>query len=441
MAERSGSQRRGSGGEGPSSSPIPQRRTSQLAADDTRRTSSRYSGFNFLGQDDFTLEPLGVTDGFAPPTLSANADQHTPSSTSQPALQRQASSSVESPRLNRSSISKGNAFQRLTGGRGSLTLRHEPRRNSIGQHRQDQSSTSVPLESVVAPQSTLDASSSPIARTQSPYQGPSGPTHPYGMYPQGTVSRTTSMATNSTITAPERIHTSGRPQHPYGMYPQNTVPEDEPPVLPAVAIPVGFPGLSQPYQRRLGPEGEEAADIIGPDGHTEQLPPYTKYPDDVPRKVAAPLSPVSPVSPVSPISPLDPTMQASGSRGVPGVGPHTFQPGPSQETMNPPQSRLSTRSVMSDSSGARLTARMTPSAAEPTSNRNGCSTREKWAEKRRRRVCFGKLPLWACCLLIGCFVVIILMGAIIGGLIARKHRKADKWHAADDKPQSAASIP
>lgn len=41
-------------------------------------------------------------------------------------------------------------------------------------------------------------------------------------------------------------------------------------------IPVGFPGLSHGYERRLGPEGEEQ-DIIGPDGHTEQLPPYTRF--------------------------------------------------------------------------------------------------------------------------------------------------------------------
>ena len=104
------------------------------------------------------------------------------------------------------------------------------------------------------------------------------------MYPQESrLARTASIATTSTVPVPDRPYDGpGGPTHPYGMYPQNTVPESEAAdeSSPLAPVPVGFPGLNNNYQRRLGPEGEEIADIIGPDGHTEQLPPYTQYPDE-----------------------------------------------------------------------------------------------------------------------------------------------------------------
>jgi len=43
-------------------------------------------------------------------------------------------------------------------------------------------------------------------------------------------------------------------------------------------LPVGFLGHGQQFHRRRGPEGEEQ-DIVGPNGHLEQLPPYTRYAD------------------------------------------------------------------------------------------------------------------------------------------------------------------
>ncbi|KAF3761336.1 hypothetical protein M406DRAFT_357696, partial [Cryphonectria parasitica EP155] len=103
------------------------------------------------------------------------------------------------------------------------------------------------------------------------------------MYSQDTrLARTMSVATTSTTpTARPESEYNGPtgPSHPYSMYPQN--PVEETPRQPAVpAIPVGFVNTPDPYQRRLGPEGEDMADIIGPDGHTEELPPYTRYPDE-----------------------------------------------------------------------------------------------------------------------------------------------------------------
>ena len=71
------------------------------------------------------------------------------------------------------------------------------------------------------------------------------------------------------------------------MYSQNVAENpEENDIAPAPpAIPVGFPGLNTGYHRQIGPDGEEQ-DIIGPDGHTEQLPPYSKYPEEGPTKTS-----------------------------------------------------------------------------------------------------------------------------------------------------------
>ncbi|EPE04704.1 glucan 4-alpha-glucosidase [Ophiostoma piceae UAMH 11346] len=136
------------------------------------------------------------------------------------------------------------------------------------------------------------SSVAPTPQQDEPYQGPSGPSFPYQMYPQNVgVTRTLSSVTTSTATQSESSYTGPRgPAFPYGMYPQNTMTETAagPSTVPTSAIPVGFPGMADNYQRRIGPDGEDIADMIGPDGHTEQLPPYTRYPDEAySRKIAA----------------------------------------------------------------------------------------------------------------------------------------------------------
>ncbi|GME42132.1 uncharacterized protein LTHEOB_5489 [Neofusicoccum parvum] len=124
--------------------------------------------------------------------------------------------------------------------------------------------------------------------SQSGFAGNSGPSHPYGMYPQGTgLARSSSVTTTSTIQTPQRSLSNHGPAHPYAMYPQNVF-EDPDEIQPAPVqnqIPVGFPGLGQGYHRQIGPDGEEQ-DIIGPDGHTEQLPPYSRFPEEGPTKAS-----------------------------------------------------------------------------------------------------------------------------------------------------------
>ncbi|CAK7565531.1 MAG: hypothetical protein SEPTF4163_003448 [Sporothrix epigloea] len=125
---------------------------------------------------------------------------------------------------------------------------------------------------------------------EEPYQGPSGPSFPYQLYPQDVnMTRPLSAGEASTI-APSESSYDGprRPTFPYTMYSQNTVAASIFTPVNVPGVPVGFPGVVDNYRRRIGPDGEDTADLVGPDGHTEQLPPYTRYPDEAySRKIAA----------------------------------------------------------------------------------------------------------------------------------------------------------
>ncbi len=223
------------------------------------------------------------------------------------------------------------------------------------------------------------------------------------MYAQESqVGRTASVMTASTVAVPEGPYSGpAGPTHPYGMYPQNTVdPElqEAPPIPP---IPVGFPGLNNNYQRRLGPEGEEIADMIGPDGHTEQLPPYTQYPDQAFVRKARPdaLSPIV---------------------GAGGIGLATRNPEfASQEDLSSPQSRRSSRTNISSSDGDSHhdvnMAALGNSSEKPEL--------KKWQQIARRKI-FGIIPVWALALaaiVLVLFVVILVTTLAI--LKPKDHKK------------------
>ncbi len=201
------------------------------------------------------------------------------------------------------------------------------------------------------------------------------------------------MTTNSTVHIPDRPYTGPcGPTHPYGMYPQNIVPEVETPVgtTPIPPVPVGFPGLNNNYQRRVGPEGEEIADIIGPDGHTEQLPPYTQYPDEALARKTRPNVQTA----VAPLA------------GAGGIGLATRNPEfESREDLNSP-SRQSTRSMMSDSSNHEVNM-----AAATVSEKPALTG---WRKAAREKVC-GVVPVWVL-VLVG--VLFILFGIILGSVLA-----------------------
>lgn len=323
---------------------------------------------------------MGMGMGMSPNRLSQNSGRRTPPP--------RPSSTTKPPR-----------------GSDSFALRH------------DGASGPLRRNSVVNPALTRSSSISTemgyVPRAESPYQGPSGPSYPYQMYPQESrLARTMSVATTSTVQVPDRPYTGpGGPTHPYGMYPQNVVPEAEvvDHSIPAVpVIPVGFPGAANNYQRRLGPEGEDIADLIGPDGHTEQLPPYTQYPDEAFARKTRPnvLIPVA---------------------GAGGMGLATRNPEfASMEDLNTPQSRMSTRSLTSDASdhNVNMAALGVTEKQEP----------KKWKQVARRKVC-DIVPIWVLVLVA---VTFVLFGIILGTVLAilKPRHQVAKHHQPTPDPES-----
>ncbi|KAF2723092.1 hypothetical protein K431DRAFT_220801 [Polychaeton citri CBS 116435] len=272
----------------------------------------------------------------------------------------------------------------------------------------------------VAHRSLSSASSSHnFARSNSPRIGAGGPSHPYGMYPQGTVARTPSVATQSTIRAPAHHGSeAGAPQHPYALYPQGVAEDDDEDqdLIAATALPVGFPGQDRSYQRRIGPDGEEQ-DIIGVDGHLEQLPPYSRYPEEGLGDQKMPLlAAPTPLHSRAPVAGSDPSMPLM--HDIPDL---------TVEHRRRPQS------MMDESDLARHGSRPSMSNLEQMASRETFSSsntdktwKEKnWKEKRKTRFCgipFWWLLLTACVL---AFIALVL-GAVIGGFLGGQRHESKK---------------
>lgn len=248
--------------------------------------------------------------------------------------------------------------------------------------------------------STSRASTLTLPRTQSPYQGATGPSQPYAMYPQDVgFSRNPSIATTSTVRPWERSYTSpSGPNQPYGMYSQNTVPEDI--VGPFQSLhppaPVGFPGRSPQYRRRLGPDTEDVDDLIGPDGYTEQLPPYTRYPDNVTPKEG----------PVGPSDILGAERGESGHHQEVSMNP--FQ---SRESLQESrESILRQTEVHHSSDDATAIA-----SSESLHHDEGGNFKERVKEQGKRRICCGKVPFWVVAVLV--VLMIAVLAGTIGGMV------------------------
>ncbi|KFY26618.1 hypothetical protein V493_03976, partial [Pseudogymnoascus sp. VKM F-4281 (FW-2241)] len=375
-----------------------------------RASSQRHSARHSLddtideGDDDlYGLETMGVSDGFRPPHVQ---NQHRISSDS--SQLNRSSSRTAPPRPQ--SISKPRMAD-------NFALRHDgtPEPSSLGPPAERNEPS--PLS-----RTTSTSTDAPIIVADGPYQGPTRPSHPYRMYPQmGRPARAASVATTSS----EQTYSGPNgPTHPYGMYPQNTVPESEADdIAPAANIPVGFPGLAgNQYQRRIGPDGEEAADIIGPDGHTEQLPPYTKYPDEV---FARKLMPEPESGPSAP-----PSAAASGAGGI---GLATRNPEFSSENLAiSPIEPTSPRSTLSVRSGEPVRRGDSAVAAEAESEK---PAEKKWKTMAKQKVC-GFLPVWALSLIVLLVVVIaLLLGNILGEVITKRN------DAKEEKQQSKKPPP
>ncbi|KAH6616592.1 hypothetical protein C7974DRAFT_48027 [Boeremia exigua] len=301
------------------------------------------------------------------------------------------------------------------------------------------------------------ASFATTSMSENPFE--TGPSHPYGMYPQHTMDRSSSIASASTG-RPDRPMSVQRPAHPYAMYSQSGLDDETPdrpmhadqPAVPPIqtAMPVGFPGLSNGYHRVLGPDGEEQ-DIIGPDGHTEQLPPYSRYPDEGPTKasmaaeasasrvVPAPLNvamevedPFSaPASPVSPASEASFSLHALPAAAaaeplLPVITPARLPPQrPETQTGNlaPISSANTIPAAPSDSSSASL---LTAESGEFNEKYNEkgepVSKKISWRKKRL----FGKVPMGVVVIILVLLLIFaVALGAAIGTFAAKKQNNND----------------
>lgn len=350
--------------------------------------------------DDYDMQMMGISDGFRPTNATQN---HTPAPpiplqpTPAPFTQPQRPSSISKPPQPRKSFSL-----RHDGGMGSLA------------------------DSVVAGSSSNAGVS--LARPESPYQGPSGPSFPYQLYPQDVrLARTASLATTATVPISEGSYSGpNNPTHPYQMYPQNTVPSADAAAEDIAApapIPVGFTGATDNYQRRIGSEGEEIADMIGPDGHTEQLPPYTRYPDEAYQRKIAGIGGLATIeaSEASSSSTSVQTQQMASIPGAGGIGLATHNPefGSTDDLplqgASSPQSRQSVRSFNSDGSHHEINT-----AAQTVLDEK--KPLKKWQIVAKRKL-WGVVPCWALTLTI---IIIVMLAVVLGAVLGIFFNKPKK---------------
>lgn len=283
-----------------------------------------------------------------------------------------------------------------------------------------------------------------MPRTQSPYQGPTGPSQPYGMYSQDvSLARSASNATTSTIRPLERAYSGpGGPTQPYGMYSQNTVPEDDHEVAGMGPAMAGFPGIAQvpllsqassQAIRRLGPDGEDADDLIGPDGYTEQLPPYSRYANGIPPKADS--------GAASFINQPPPDFPHPGQQEMAFAGSSRAQAAPAEYYR--PESREivpgSPATVNPFDDSAATISSTTALSSLPGSEKG--SFKERVRRKGNRRVCCGLLPCWTLIFVIVVLCAALFLGAIVGGIVAHHALQRHSQPSPYPQPQSVTSDP
>jgi hypothetical protein len=262
---------------------------------------------------------------------------------------------------------------------------------------------------------------------------------------------------------------ASQPAHPYALYQQTMFEEPDEAEEPVTqSVPIGFPGRTVSFRRRTGPEGEEL-DVMGPDGHTEQLPPYSRYPEAGPLPQKPPREESSTDSAVSPVStrtspansvPAPTTPPLAAAAAIPAINAHvaaeTPQPSPppapslplpSPPTIplpsppqTPPQPQLQAEAPPQDPppstppvppappppSGETTDTRAITSSASSLSEEK--ARKKDWKKDRKRRVICGFIPLWA--VLLATFLSIflaIIAGGLIGGLLSQQRDRKHKY--------------
>lgn len=188
-----------------------------------------------------------------------------------------------------------------------------------------------------------------------------------------------------------------------------------------VPVALGFPGLGgQAYQRIRGPDGEEQ-DIIGVDGHTEQLPPYSRYPDEGPKMpiVAVP----GQLHTQGPVAGTDPGMPLM-HRPIALAPQEDSQPQPRARQSMTDQSILNRHStidrVRDGHASMPLMERVNSEGTDWTQKSWKAKT---WREKRRTKFC-GVALIWL--IIAACMVgfVAAVLGGVLGGYISgSKHER------------------
>ncbi|KEY70775.1 hypothetical protein S7711_03270 [Stachybotrys chartarum IBT 7711] len=371
------------------------------------RPASIVEGVPYMDDDDsYDLDEMGVSDGFRPmnessqfssDATSVSAFSARPLSTPDPQVPATTTTSTKylAGMANRpSSLSKAHRPH------DSLTLQHDGSNPTAGSFYSRTPTQHQPGES-------------PILPIDTPYQGPSGPSHPYGMYVQRTLSNATSHSrSGSAVAAASRsFGTSGGPMHPYALYTQNTTSEEE--ETAQHNIPVGFTGMNGAYTRQIGPDGEESGGLIGPLGHTEELPPYTKYPPEA-------YVPSRPVAQAQPIASIPAPIAGAGGIGIATRNPEFSS---TDEDLPLPFTRPLNQSISNNSSEQAINA-----DAEKYDEK---SRRARWQKRARKKLC-GVVPYWAICLLVAGIVIIsIILGAVIGRLLANDESEKPKENGSD----------
>ena len=352
-------------------------------------TSNRSSNPNVFS-DDYSLEPIDSeqttltpsnqsVSSFTSSSTLRSANVHQKSATT-PTNEREA---TENPFGDDARVSFDDNFYR-----SSLPPKGvDFNRNSIG------SINTTPSSIAQRSQSNSSSRFSIPPRALSPYTGATGPSHPYAMYPQVGVSRSPSVTTTSTMRPADRpLVDASAPQHPYAMYPQNVVLEEG---MDDGTIPLGFPGHNQTYQVAPGRADDDVGDLVGPDGHTEQLPPYTRYPDGAVPKVEG-------------------SFEEATNAGI--IGEDTP---PSQQEESPPASEEIPRTtvVQRPPSETREAPVETPTGV--------MAFEEKLKAKGKKKACCG-LPVWTLVLVCVVILVVACIGGIIGGVLGARKAASDE---------------
>lgn len=238
-----------------------------------------------------------------------------------------------------------------------------------------------------------------IPRSQSPYNGPTAPSHPYTMYPQMT--RASSVASESTLRpgseTPFVPHAG--PQHPYQLYPQNTVPEEDDDIT-TNGIPLGFPRTN--FQSSNGRSNSDVGDIIGSDGHIEQLPPYSRYADNTVAKgnmddIVARRRSMRSMRSIRSMRSLRPALAPS----------HSSQP----------TTQTTTPSVATSTTLLQPTAQFEEETEAQRARKEGY--RPGWGEQLRKPTIAG-MPLWGLIVITLMIIFSATIGGVVGGIIGNK---------------------